>query len=150
MTTGFEYNDGGRKEAGYKGNTGDCGVRSLAIALELPYQEVYDKVNDLCLGERKSKRRRGKSSARTGIHSHTFKLIAEAYGLKWIPTMFIGQGCKVHLRADELPKGRIICNVSKHYVAVIDGTIHDLEDCSRGGTRCVYGYYIKATGELTK
>jgi hypothetical protein len=24
---------------------------------------------------------------------------------------------------------------------VIDGVIHDTHDCSRNGTRCVYGYY---------
>jgi hypothetical protein len=26
---------------------------------------------------------------------------------------------------------------------VIDGVIHDTHDCSRGGTRCVYGYWRK-------
>jgi hypothetical protein len=26
---------------------------------------------------------------------------------------------------------------------VIDGVIHDTFDPSRGGTRCVYGYWIK-------
>jgi len=25
--------------------------------------------------------------------------------------------------------------------AVIDGVLHDAYDCSREGTRCVYGYY---------
>lgn len=25
--------------------------------------------------------------------------------------------------------------------AVVDGVLHDTFDCSRGGTRCVYGYY---------
>lgn len=64
-------------------------------------------------------------------------------GFEWIPTMKIGQGCKVHLRADELPMGRIIVLVSKHYCAVIDRVVHDtcLED--RDGTRCVYGYWRK-------
>ena len=55
--------------------------------------------------------------------------------------MFIGQGCKVHLRADELPKGRLVVALSKHIVAIIDGVIHDTGDPSRGGTRCVYGYF---------
>ena len=36
------YNDGGRKLAGYKGETGDCVVRSIAIISNLPYQELYD------------------------------------------------------------------------------------------------------------
>jgi hypothetical protein len=51
----------------------------------------------------------------------------------------------VHLRAEELPGGRLIVKVSKHVVAVIDGVINDSHDPSRGGTRCVYGYYRQAT-----
>jgi hypothetical protein len=57
--------------------------------------------------------------------------------------MFIGSGCKVHLKKDELPSGNLIVRVSKHIVAVIDGVIHDLSDPSRSGTRCVYGYFKK-------
>tara|TARA_R100001460_G_scaffold49842_1_gene88089 strand:- start:388 stop:816 length:429 start_codon:yes stop_codon:yes gene_type:complete len=139
----YVYNDGGRERAGYKGKAGDCGVRALAIALQIPYKEVYDKVNEFSAQEKPSKRRRGKSNARTGIHTHTFRKIAEHYGLKWIPKMTIGLGCTTHLRSDELPKGRIICKVSRHYTAVIDGVINDTYDCSRRGTRCVYGYWVK-------
>ena len=58
--------------------------------------------------------------------------------------MSIGSGCKVHLKADELPSGNIIVALSKHYCAVIDGVIHDTHDCSRNETRCVYGYWSKA------
>jgi hypothetical protein len=59
--------------------------------------------------------------------------------------MHIGSGCRVHLRADELPPGRLIVEVSRHVVAVIDGVIHDLADPSRGGRRCVYGYFTRGT-----
>jgi hypothetical protein len=55
--------------------------------------------------------------------------------------MQIGSGCQVHLAADELPPGRIIVRLSKHYAAVVDGVLHDTHDCSRDGTRCVYGYF---------
>lgn len=139
--TNFNYNDGGRADAGYKGLTRDCGIRALAIALQKPYKEVYNKVNDFCKKEKPSKRRRGISNARTGIHTHTYRKICEFYGLTWVPLMGIGTGCKVHLAKDELPKGRIICRVSKHYVAVINGIINDTYDCSREGTRAVYGYW---------
>jgi hypothetical protein len=57
--------------------------------------------------------------------------------------MQIGSGCKVHLRKDELPSGRLIVKLSKHLTTVIDGVIHDTFDPSRGGNRCVYGYFIK-------
>ena len=55
--------------------------------------------------------------------------------------MRIGSGCKVHLRADELPAGRLIVNLSRHSAAVIEGVLHDTYDSSRNGTRCVYGYW---------
>jgi hypothetical protein len=64
-------------------------------------------------------------------------------GWEWVACMQIGQGCKVHLIHSELPKGRIIASVSKHLCAVIDGVVNDTYDCSRDGTRCVYGYFRK-------
>jgi len=137
----FQFNDGGRKAAGYKGNTGDCVVRSVAIATGLPYQQIYDAVNNAALSERTGKRKRGRSNARTGVYKTTIKRLMESLGWKWTPTMQIGSGCTVHLRADELPSGRLVVNVSKHITAVIDGVIHDTHDCSRRGTRCVYGYW---------
>jgi len=137
----FEFDDGGRKAAGYKGKTGDCVVRSIAIATELPYQEVYDKVNALATRERTGTRKRGKSNARTGVYKGTTHKLLESLGWRWTPTMEIGSGCKVHLRADELPAGRLLVSVSGHMTAVVDGVIRDTHDPSRRGTRCVYGYW---------
>jgi len=57
--------------------------------------------------------------------------------------MTIGSGCKVHLCADELPPGKIIVKLSGHVAAVIDGVLYDNHDCSRQGSRCVYGYWSK-------
>lgn len=137
----FEFDDGGRKAAGYKGKTGDCVVRSIAIATELPYQEIYDKVNALATRERTGTRKRGKSNARTGVYKGTTHKLLESLGWRWTPTMEIGSGCKVHLRADELPAGRLLVSVSGHMTAVVDGVIRDTHDPSRRGTRCVYGYW---------
>lgn len=137
----FIYDDGGRFAAGFKGHTGDCAVRSLAIVTDRPYKEIYDLVNEYGKRERLSKNRRSKSNARTGIYTATFKRIAADLGGIWTPTMFIGSGCQVHLRHDELPKGRLIVNLSRHFAAVVDGFLHDTHDCSRDGTRCVYGYW---------
>jgi hypothetical protein len=116
-------------------------VRAVAIASGKPYQEIYDLVNEHAKSERSSKRRRGRSSARTGVFKATTKRIMEALGYEWTPTMHIGSGCTTHLGRGELPMGRLIVSVSKHLTAVIDGTIHDTHDPSRGGTRCVYGYW---------
>ena len=141
------YSDGGRAAAGFKGKTGDCGVRAVAIATGRPYAEVYDAINEASTrehpGARRSKRA-GRSSAGTGVWMATMKRYMEALGWRWHPTMAIGSGCKVHLRADELPPGRIIVRLSRHYAAVIDGELHDTYDDSRDGTRCVYGYWTAA------
>lgn len=139
----FVYDDGGREAAGYKGTTGDCACRAAAIASQRPYKEVYDLINEFAKTERTGKRKRGKSNARTGVFQPTFKKVMETLGFKWVATMHIGQGCTVHLRENELPRGRIVCNVSRHYVAVVDGVLHDTYDSSRDGDRCVYGYFIK-------
>lgn len=141
----YQYNDGGRKAAGFKGSAGDCVARAVAIASGLPYKEVYER-----LAEEKGSQRRGKGQTRKprrtashGINTKRkwFKDYMVELGFTWHPTMFVGSGCQVHLRADELPKGRIIVNLSRHLCAVIDGVIHDTYDPSRDGTRCVYGYW---------
>jgi hypothetical protein len=139
----FEYNDGGRKDAGYKGDAGDCVVRSIAIVTGKPYKEVYDALNILAETERTGKRKKTKSNSRTGVFRVTYEKYLKSLGYTWIPTMGIGTGCRVHLRSDQLPSGRLVVRVSEHITAVIDGIIHDTYDCSRHGTRCVYGYFIK-------
>jgi hypothetical protein len=144
----FLRDDGGRKAAGFRGETDDCVCRAIAIATERPYREIYDGLNALAKGERF---RRGKvglaaatgrgSSARKGILKPTTREFMQSLGWLWTPTMGIGSGCKVHLRSGELPMGRLVVAASRHMVAVIDGVIHDTHDPSRDGTRCVYGYW---------
>ena len=135
------YDDGGRAAAGYAGHTGDCLARAIAIATQLPYQQVYDEINQAAHGERTGTRKRGTSSARMGVYKRTTRTYLAALGWTWTPTMQIGAGCTVHLAASELPQGRIIVSVSKHLTAVLDGVIHDTHDPSRDGRRCVYGYW---------
>ena len=67
----YVYNDGGRAHAGYKGDTGDCVVRSVAIVTGIPYQTVYDEINLLSKQERLSKNKHHRSSARTGVRKQT-------------------------------------------------------------------------------
>lgn len=166
----FVFDDGGRAAAGYKGTTGDCVCRSIAIAAQLPYQEVYEALNELGAKERRGKRKRGTSNARTGVYKPAIRKFMASIGWKWVPTMQIGSGCKAHLCAEELPKGRLVVNVSKHSTAMIDGVIHDTYDPRRDmhcvepdhgqplragqwrnengicsiQRRCVYGYFIAA------
>ena len=136
------YDDGGRAEAGFKRQAGDCVARAIAIATEKHYMTVYHAVNLLALDERITRRNRIRSSART-VRKKTYRAYLHSLGWIWHPTMGIGTGCRVHLRDGELPMGRLIVDVSRHLVAVIDGVVHDLNDPTRGETRCVYGYWTE-------
>ena len=75
----FVYDDGGREAAGYKGKTGDCACRALAIATGMPYKEAYDLINSYGKAERTNLKRRGnaynghRSSARTGVYTDTMR-----------------------------------------------------------------------------
>lgn len=132
--TKFILNDGGRAAAGYKGRTGDCVTRAIAIVTGLSYQEVYDTLHE---------RLEEGGSPRDGVPREVYEPYLKTLGWAWKPTMKIGSGCLVHLRADELPAGRIVARLSRHLCAVIDGVVHDTFDPSREGTRCVYGYFYK-------
>jgi hypothetical protein len=136
--------DGGKKIGG---KSKDCVCRAISIATGIDYQKVYD---DLILFSKKERPRKGKkrSHPNSGILKPTIKKYISSLGWIWIPTMKIGSGCKVHLKKEELPAGRLIVSVSRHLVAVIDGVIYDNHDPSRNGSRCVYGYWCKKSGEL--
>ena len=143
----FIYNDGGRSVAGFKGDTGDCVTRAIAITTGKPYQEIYDALaignQTQRAGKHEVKTKKGKKTAAHGISAKRkwFADYMVSLGFVWTPTMLIGQGCKVHLKKEELPSGKLIVNVSKHFTTVIDGVIFDTFNPDRDGTRCVYGYY---------
>ena len=146
----LKINDGGRAAAGYKGKAGDCVVRSIAIVSNIPYQQIYE---DLYKANKEfrtiSRTKLAKSlkqkndSPRTGTHRVVIKIYLKKLGWNWTPTMFVGQGCKVHLKKEELPSGILIVSCSKHITVVKDGILHDTYDCTRNGTRCVYGFWSK-------
>lgn len=131
----WTYNDGGRADAGFRGEAGDCVTRAFAIATARPYRDVYDDLADRCAAAGRAR------SARNGIPTKIMRAYMADEGWDWTPTMSIGSGTTVHLRADELPSGIIVARVTKHVCAVIDGVVHDTADPTRDGTRAVYGYW---------
>jgi hypothetical protein len=144
----WQYNDGGRAAAGFGGEAGDCAVRAIAIATGIPYRQVYNELHSRGKAYGASHRgyvaeriRWGGASPRYGVYKVIGRPYLKQLGWIWHPLMQIGSGCTVHLHPDELPPGRLIVLVSRHLVAVIDGVTHDTHDCSRNGTRCVYGYW---------
>jgi hypothetical protein len=140
MSWAWVYDDGGRAAAGYRGKANDCVARAIAIATGVEYALVYADLNAEAERERPRQGRR-RSSARTGVQKPTTRRYLADIGWTWHPTMAVGSGCRVHLRPDELPTGRLIVQLSRHVTAVIDGVVHDTHDPSRDGSRCVYGYW---------
>lgn len=150
--------DGGRAEAGFKGRAGDCVARAIAIASGRPYREIYEILARETGNQRAGARGKRAASARSGINTGRkwFKDQMRAWGFTWTPCMAIGSGCKVHLLRGELPAGRLVVALSRHYTAVVNGVVHDTFDphrttlwCKDGVTgmshRCVYGYWTFAT-----
>lgn len=153
----WQFDDGGRAAAGYKGFAGDCVCRSVAIASGKPYAEVYAALARGMGAQRATRGRKHAASARNGVSVRRkwFKEYMAGLGFRWTPTMLVGQGCKVHLLRGELPAGRLVVSLSGHYTAVIDGTIHDTHNPQRAtiwntpdsktmSHRCVYGYWAAA------
>lgn len=140
----FVYDDGGRSKYFKAENVGDCVTRAICNATGKDYMEVYKAINEMAKGEKTTKHRGGKrSSSRNGVFKETWKKYLKGLGFVWHPTMQIGSGCKVHLKAEELPKGTLIVSVTHHLTCVKDGILFDTYDCSRDETRCVYGYFVK-------
>jgi hypothetical protein len=154
----FVADDGGRSVAGFKGAAGDCVARAVAIASQKPYSDVYAVLSKGMGSQRKTKHSmRRSASARNGVNVRRkwFKDYMTQLGFVWVPTMRVGQGCKVHLLKGELPSGRLVVALSRHYTAVIDGVVHDTYDPHwatiyneigkppRMSHRCVYGYWHK-------
>jgi len=148
----WEYSDGGREKAGYKGYAGDCVCRAITIATQQPYRKVYRDLNVFgkTLHENGVFRKKRNCSSRDGVNRDVIRRYMASIGWDWHPTMKIGTGCKVHLRKCELPQGRLVVSLSKHLTAVIDGVIYDTYDPSREGTRCVYGYWTQMRMRRTK
>ena len=126
----YEYNDGGRSLYFRTIRKDYDVIRALSIVKDADYLET------LRLCERITKSYLG-----DGILKRDLKKVMISFGGEWHPCMSAGTGCKVHLRKEELPNGRIICQLTKHYTAVINGVINDTFDPSRNGSRCIYGYW---------
>lgn len=125
----FVYNDGGRSKY-FKGHTGDCVIRAIAIATGKDYKEIYDDIFKL-----------SGDSPRKGVEPKYCQKYLKDLGWEWVATMGIGTGCQIHLNEDEIPDGTIIVRLSRHIACVKDKVLQDIYDCSRGGKRCVYGYW---------
>lgn len=125
----YVYDDGGRSKYFKANKVGDCVTRAVAIASGRDYKEIYDMIAKVT-----------KRTPRNGVFTRTaaFKKMMTDLGFTWVACMGIGTGCKVHLKGDELPAA-----VAQRIITQLLLTeCHDTYDSSRGGTRCVYGYWV--------
>ena len=127
----WKYNDGGRSKYFSAKRVNDCVVRSIAIATNKDYKEVYQTIKRI-IGY----------TPRNGVYKKDTKKVMEHFGGTWVSCSGIGRRLKMHLKSSEMPlQGRIIAQVTKHLTCIIDGVINDTYDPSRHGTRMVYGYW---------
>lgn len=153
--------DGGRKAAGFKGHCGDCVVRAIAIASRRPYAEVYKecaKMNaDYYKNHFPDHPRAGVHTARKGVctNHEIFTDYMKNMGFVWYLPMRQGKACKIYLKDGDLPMGRVIAKLRRHWVAVIDGVMYDTHNPGDkcGGqwpSRRVYGWWkLKNAGTLS-
>jgi len=133
----FKFNDGGRAAAGYRSKGGDCVCRSIAIATGLPYQQVYNRLAEGNAKQRKSIHHTPSCTVMDGISTRAawFKRYMKELGFVWYtaPSFILEDG--------KVPRGKIICSLREHVVAIIYGVMNDDKIHTTKGWRRVYGYW---------
>lgn len=133
----FHKTDGGREAAGYKGKTGDCAIRAIAICTGEPYKEVYGELYDIAKGwtgrSKIAKAIRSRPSPRGGVYQEVVQKYLESRGWKKVTG-------NRKLNDPYFDKGTFICSIRRHYTSVIDGELYDAFDC-----QLTKGYYAPVT-----
>jgi hypothetical protein len=138
------YDDGGRSKSGLRRadySAGDCVVRAISIATGEPYREVWEAMQAGMFGHAmvvpgSHKRRPSfRRAPDRGVAPEVYRPYLERRG--WGYARIKGR-----LSPERLPSGRLVLETRNHLVAVIDGVIHDLDDCSRG-LPYMQGYFAR-------
>ena len=125
----FTFNDGGRAASGRKGQTGDCAVRAMAIALSLDYDVCYKELAQANKDNGRAK------SVRNGVMKDVFSAVLHRHGWVWHSAPKLDGR---NARCADMPRGTVIARQSRHFVAVIDGKPSDTFNSS---DKMVYGYW---------
>ena len=117
---GYQYHDGGRLSAGYKGNdAGDCVVRALAIATGGDYRELYREM------ARANKDVSGKRSARNGVGIKAYGPVYERHGFVKVK---LPRGAKPTYTEAYETYGDCIVHTTRHICAIVGGKLRDTFD----------------------
>ena len=129
----FVYDDGGKAASGRRGESGDCAVRAMAIAMERGYDECYKLLADA------NKATGNARSARNGVPKSVFTRVLAQHGWMWVSApKFEGRKARYY----DLPQHPTIARMAGHIAAVRGGKIYDTWDCS---DKMVYGYWEEQT-----
>ena len=116
MIIGYVYDDGGRSESGFTGDTGDCAVRAIAILTTTAYSDVYVRMA-ACMklagyaasgnGYRQQPRRGLKPT----ISARRIQnLVKASYGLQHIT---LDRGPRPHAAAPALPRHASVFHIRR-------------------------------------
>ena len=133
---GYQFDDGGRADAGYKGKAGDCVVRALCILTGADYRAVYRECAHAqgVLGDERG-------TPRNGVQNPVRDFLFREHGLVKVK---IGRGVKPTWAEAYEAHGDCIVKTRKHVAAIVDGALRDTHDW-RGYwwdplMECVVGY----------
>lgn len=134
---GYEWDDGGRKAAGYW-KVNDCSCRAVAIATGRSYADVYKELTEYGWST-ESKRDLDKATKwpggkcpRKSSPEYVKAIFSEILGSKYasIPRIVeAGMGRKARFYDGHLFPDRCVIKLRDHVAAVVDGKIRDTWDC---------------------
>lgn len=109
-----------------------CGVRALVLATGIEWTEAERLLRHCCKNGKA-----GNGALSRGIYKEDYNACLEFLGYKWVAApKFEGRKARAH----DLPPGKHIASMAKHYCCVIDGDVYDTWDSS---DKMVYGYWTK-------
>lgn len=151
--------DGGREDAGYKGDAGDCVTRAISIATAWESDSRYEyEKHRSALMERKatwrktSRSKRAKASKSNSVRNGTPKEVYRPYledlGWERVSLVKFGDPTRKEMVKEDIPNDVVILEVRKHIVACVRHTVYDTWD-SRESTLFVDGYATDETKPRT-
>lgn len=124
----YEYNDGGRKAAGFEGGVADCVTRALSIISGKPYSVVRTGVLSLA-----------PDADRAGVNVFCPQFsehMVRHFGATFIPVRYA-------IPVREFPRGEFIALTQNHVTAISDCKVLDVFDCR---DELVRGYWVSNLG----
>lgn len=118
-------------EKDLKDQYGDCAVRAICKAENLPWLDAYD------IMYKYSREVQSPMNCKTGFEHIVKKL---GYTYKGISNKKGSKRPTVDSFAKEHISGTYIAVVANHYVTIVDGKYYDTWD---SGSRCMYGYWTR-------